>query len=98
MADQETFCAAFPGGISVAIKIDFTILKKSGGSVNCFDTKWEGQPTPQIIPQYIAWMHTVMSGVAKRVNKPIGYVYPGTRSLKSQNFIYFPDGRYEEME
>ncbi len=74
------------------------MFKKTGGSVNCFDTKWEGKPSREIFPKYIAWMHTVMSGVAKRVNQNVGYVYPGARPGETIGYVYFPDGHYEEVE
>lgn len=100
MLDKETFQAAFGGGASVTVQVDYTALQKAIGTtsqLNWIEAKWTGQPTPETIPQYVAWMHTVMSQVAKRVQQDIMYGYPGRTLNQPRYFVYRADGSYEEV-
>jgi hypothetical protein len=98
MSNEATFHAAFEGA-SVTIKIDYDAFHKAPGGMEWLKAKWEGQRTMKIVPQYIAWMHTVMCQVAQRVNQKIGYGYePPRPGLPPLVFVYYPDGHYEQVQ
>jgi hypothetical protein len=97
MPDKATFHAAFEGA-AVTATIDYARFKQGAQVADIIQTQWEGQPTPKIFPQYKAWMHTVMSQVAKRVNQQVFYTYLPAQGDRLQHFLYRPDGTYEPCQ
>jgi hypothetical protein len=98
MSDEATFYAAFDGA-SVTIKIDYAVFKKAPSGAHWLRAQWEGRRSSKIIPQYVAWMHTVMCEVAQRVNEKICYGYePARPGFPPLVFVYYPDGHYEQSE
>lgn len=65
----------------------------------------DGKPTDVILPAYKAWMHSVMSEIAKRIDEEIVYSLPitlepnrNTPASNSEVWIYYPDGNYERAK
>jgi len=50
------------------------------------------------MPEYIAWMHTVMSTLAQRLGRVINYCYPSKVPGEDPVFyMYKPDGSYQHI-
>ena len=96
MSDIATFHAAFEKA-SVTIKVDYSRFQNGGHVTDILDIQWSNSPAPEVIPQYINWMHTVMSEVAQSINDKIFYAYPAAPGGQNQYFTYFADGSYESF-
>ena len=81
----------------MTVRVKYSSLEKGKGINEVLTFEWDGKPTAKILPQYIAWMHTVLSQVAQRINKKILYAFPATDGRRFQYFGYHPDGRHERL-
>jgi hypothetical protein len=89
---EETFQTTFDGGVSVAVHVNYAALD----GPDWIRTTWEGNPGAQVIPPFMAWMHTVLCAVAQQAARKVYYTYePPARSVPALTFVYHPDGRYE---
>ena len=95
VSDNATFHGKFRG-CSVVVTADYAAFRRTQDISQCISQQWRGTPTPRIVPDYIAWMHTVMCEIAQRVNERIFYAYAAGGAGGAKYFYYHPDGTYEE--
>ena len=90
---DETFNCRFSDGTSVSFAINLKTLRRA------IDSSIASIPQPpvkkELLPEYINWMHTVMSTLARRLGRSIPYCYPSTPPEEPVFYLYRPDGSYE---
>lgn len=94
MSNSETFSCKFKGGPSVTVRFDIEALERGKDIKDVAEFQWSGTPSRKIIPDYVRWMHTVMSQIAKRTGKRILYAYPG--GSEGMAYVYEPDGTFKK--
>lgn len=96
MRDKNTFHGTF-GKTFVTISVDYAALENGADVAQCLRAEWKGEKNPAVIPQYVEWMHTVLSHVAKRVNKKILHAYPPYQGHGPVFHVYHADGTHEAV-
>jgi hypothetical protein len=95
---METFSCGFSDNSRVTVSFDIEVLKVSSNPVTDLYFEWETKPSPKVIPEYIRWMHTIMSQVAKRTNQRILYIYPSSKGSGMESYSYEKDGSYKRVK
>jgi hypothetical protein len=99
---SETFSCRFSDGSEAATRVDFDFVldavKQRKALDEGLDVTWPGRkPHPRVIPEYVAWMHTVMQQTARRINAEILRVYPTNDARQMICFAYHPNGTFDEL-
>ena len=92
----RVFTCRFSDGSSVSFSVDLEHLSRA------LDEQVSSIPPPpvkkELMPEYIAWMHTVMSTLAQRLGRVINYCYPSKVPGEDPVFyMYKPDGSYQHI-
>src|SRR5229473_921836 len=105
MADPLKFRCRFDGKFLVYVTFDIDAYNRGEIAGNQPTIVHEGRPTEELLPTYKLWMHSVLSAIAKRIDKKILYVFPITlkpnRKTPSANveaWVYYPDGKYQRAK
>ena len=86
----ETFFCQFSDGTSFSSSVDLDQLHRT---LDAPVTSVSPPPVKKhLIPEYINWMHSVMSTLATRTGRSIVYAYPSEVPDESLCIMYKPDG------
>ena len=92
---KETFTCRFSDGTTICFTINLKNLQ------HILDTNFTSVPKPPVkkhlLPEYINWMHTVMSTLARHLGRAVPYCYPSGNPDLPLFYVYRPDGSYEEI-
>jgi hypothetical protein len=97
MNDLLKFYCDFGGGIAVAVTFDKTAYRRSQGKDLAQKFEWSGNPTEEIFPRYLEWMHSVNTEIAKAINRDYMYIF-NPRCIDQEIWRYYPDGYRERVE
>ena len=96
MSDTLHFGCDFGNGVSVALTFNKARYLKAGAEGKPRVMQWTGQPTAQMRPAIIAWLHSVNAEIAKAVGEKIlDAIKLG--SAPAEFWIYHPDGKRERV-
>ena len=96
MSDTLHFGCDFGNGVSVALTFDKARYLKAGEEGKPRDMQWTGQPTAQMRPLFVAWIHSVNTEIAKAVDDKMLYALKfGTPPVEW--WVYHPDGKRERV-
>jgi len=96
MSAKLTFSCDF--GPDVSATLDFDPAKYRKGKAIYQRIYWKGKPTPEIIPRYLEWTHTVNAEISRVVNGKFLYLaQTGADPSGWERWVYYPDGRRERV-
>lgn len=94
--DCDTFDCAFSDGSAVRVQIDLWSLGERPNLAALVHPQWNCPPERQIIPEYLRWIHGVMSHLARRAQSRIIYLFH--HGEPGPVYDYRADGRYQRID
>ena len=96
MRSVETYSCKFSDDSNVTVSFDMEAMKVAKNPTTILKFEWDGKPNRKAIVEYVTWMHTVMSQIAKRISKSILYVYPTGNGSECVMYSYEKDGTFKK--
>jgi hypothetical protein len=93
--DCDTFACAFSDGSAVRAQIDLWSFDERTDLAGLVHLQWNQTPDREIIPEYLRWVHGVMSHLAQRAQKRIIYLF--NHGEPGPVYDYQADGRYQRI-
>jgi hypothetical protein len=90
------FHCDFGNGTAVTINVDLGACRHSRQDI-VQKVEWEGNPAEEIFPQYLEWMHTVNTEIAKAIDRKYTYIFH-SRRMDEEIWMYYPDGYRERLK
>jgi hypothetical protein len=95
---EHQFTCSFGNGATVTIYVNLSQFQRRKNVQDVIHAEWSGSVRPELVSQYVAFMHSVVSFVAKETKSKILYAYPPPLGGQPLYFIYHPNGSYEAAE
>jgi hypothetical protein len=92
---MRTFKCDFGKGTSCRIEV--TDTPPANGLSHVRTAAWTGRLTPEIAPQYLAWMHSVNKTLADEWNLGLIHVFR-TAAHRAEIWLYKPGKAPEQIE
>ena len=96
MDDSQIFSCAFENGVFVSLTFKVSDYRKGQSDYSGGRLQWTGQPTIEMCPQLLMWLHSVNAQIADLINDKHLYAFkfgPG----EAEFWIYHPGGKRERV-
>jgi hypothetical protein len=84
---KHTFQHRFKGGITATMTVDSDY---AAGTTHIISCEWSRRPKPNVLPEYVRWVHTINELIATETGKKILHIFTLSEN-RFEAWVYEPN-------